>query len=93
MQKNGFTLIELLVCSAIIGVMFGMLGLIENNRINERVKAKAVEIGMGEYIMMDSLKGATEFKWKMSTNIPSPWLSATVTNSNKEVYIINIYKK
>ena len=62
--------------------------------MQQRTIKKAVELGMGEYVVADSSTGATEFQWKnISTNGLAPWLTTTATNSDKEVFIINVYKK
>jgi hypothetical protein len=90
-MKKGVTLIELLIWITISFVMAGSLSILIKTSEDYKMHQKAIELGMAEYVMVDN-KGNTEFKWKnVATNIPSAWLSTTVTNEN-EVYTIKIYK-
>ena len=94
-MKNGFTLIELLVTIALISLALAILVGISEVIATNKMHKKAVELGIAEYVIVDSASGKTDFKWKSSVtniNVPKPWLETTVTN-NDETYTINIYKK
>lgn len=93
MKKNGFTLIELLISIGITAVSLLILLGISLEMAESRLHNKAIEAGMGEYVICDKSTGITEFKWKSNTNnILKPWLTSTITNDS-EVYTINIYKQ